>query len=113
MDIQIDRSRAFTVATVSGVLDVRGAATFTQELMDLVSGENASLAIDLSQLKLIDSSGLSALISLVTRARLTHGEVVLVAPSAFVSGILDVTHLDRWFEICESLDEAERRLSSA
>ena len=97
---------------MSGVLDVLGIERFTETLQEHACGEEAHLAIDLSQLTLIDSSGLSAMISLVTRARLTNGQVVLVAPSPFVSGILEVTHLDHWFDICDSLDDAARRLDS-
>ncbi len=110
MDIQIDNSRPFTVANVSGVLDVLGIEKFTETLQEHACGEEARLAIDLSQLKMIDSSGLSAMISLATRARLTSGQVVLVAPSPFVSGILEVTHLDHWFDVCDNLDDAARRL---
>lgn len=95
---------------MSGELNVHGADAFTQQLRELACGEGASLAIDLSQLRSIDSSGLGALINLVTRSRLSDGRVILVAPGALISGVFDATSLDRWFEICDSLDEAARRL---
>ena len=59
---------------------------------------------------MIDSSGLAALISVVTHARLSRARVVLLAPSPFVAGVFGVTNLDRWFEICADLDEAARLL---
>ena len=56
---------------------------------------------------MIDSSGLSSLISLVTRARLTKGRVVLVSPSPFVAGIFRMTHLDHWYDTAAAIFVAE------
>jgi anti-anti-sigma regulatory factor len=54
---------------------------------------------------------LSALINLTTRARLSHGKLVLVRPSAFIEDIFNVTRLNNWFDICGSVEEDVRRLS--
>jgi anti-anti-sigma factor len=113
VNIQIDNTGPFAVAQVTGECDVQEAERLTETLREFVSGDGAALAIDLSKLMSIDSSGLSALIDLVTRARLSRGRVVLVSPSPFISGIFDVTRLDTWFDICDSLDEARKRLASA
>jgi len=110
MDIQIDRGGAITVARVSGELIGEDVERFTEELTELVSGEGSALAVELSELELVDSNGLAALMNLVTRARLSEGNVVLVSPSAFVAGIFSVTRLDTWFDICNTLDEAKRKL---
>ncbi len=111
MDIQIESSEAFAVAKVSGELIGKEVERFTEELHELVSGEGSALAVDLSALELIDSSGLAAMMNLVTRARLSDGNVVLVSPTAFVAGIFNVTRLDTWFDVCESLEEARQKLS--
>lgn len=112
MDIQVDSTRPFVVAKLVGDFTARYSDVFTEQLQEFAHGEQAALAIDLSQLTLIDSTGLAAMINLVTRSRLSSGRVVLVAPSAFVRGILEVTHLDRWFEVFETMDQASERLSS-
>ena len=111
MDIQIDNSGPFTIARISGNLIGQDVVRFTEELQELVSGEGSALAVELSALDLIDSSGLAALMNLVTRARLSNGKVVLVSPSAFVAGIFNVTRLDTWFDICDTLDEAQQKLA--
>ena len=110
MDIQVDRSGSIAVARVSGELIGGDVERFTEELTEHVSGEGSALAVDLSALELIDSNGLAALMNLVTRARLSEGRVVLVNPSAFVAGIFSVTRLDTWFDICNTLEEAKRKL---
>ncbi len=111
MDIQLDTSEPFAVARVIGELRADEAEVFTEALQELGCAENAALAIDLSGVTGIDSSGLGALVHLVARANVTHGRVVLVAPSPFVSGVLNATHLDQWFEIYDSVEDAGRRIT--
>ena len=111
MELQIDKSGPITVARVSGRLHVENTDELLRTLKDYALGDGAALAVELSGVDLIDSTGLSALISLVTRARLTKGRVVLVAPSHFVAEVFAVTNLDHWFEICDTLDEAKKSLT--
>lgn len=99
------------VARLTGSLRAADAPELTDTLIDHAVGAQARLAIELSNLAALDSSGLGALIQLVTRARMTGGRVVLVSPSTFVSGVFEVTHLNSWFEICTTLDEAALKLT--
>ena len=111
MELQVDRNGPFAVARLSGELASQDAQTLCDSLHDCISGPGAKLARDLSALNSGDSSGLSALINLVTRARLGGGQVVMVAPTSFVTGVFNVTRLDTWFDICPDLETAARRLS--
>jgi anti-anti-sigma factor len=112
VELRLDEHGPFTIAALSGDFGAADAPSFLETLHDAVSGAGAALAIDLAGLTAIDSTGLSALINLVARARLTQGRVVLVAPPPFVTGIFNATHLDRWFEICERLDLAEQSFTA-
>lgn len=111
LDIQMDRTRSFPVARLSGALSGLDADQLSDALGELPYGEEARLAIDLSGLRSIDSNGLAVLIAVVTRSRLTRGRVVLVAPSPFVAGVLSVTRLDGWFDVCTDLAGAEKLLN--
>ena len=110
MDLQIEPRAGLTVARLSGELGASEGPNLTDSLVDHACGEGSRLAIDLSGLKSLDSSGLGVLIHVVTRARMSGGRVMLVAPSSFVRGVLGVTRLDNWFDICDSLSEAEKQL---
>ena len=112
MNIHIDNEDSLTMAKISGEIGVDGARQLTDELRDLACGDGATLAVDLSELQAIDSSGLSALIDLVARSRLSGGRVILASPSSFVRGVLEVTRLDGWFDICDNLAQARQRLVS-
>jgi len=104
--VHIERLCDIVLARLAGSLGAADAPELTETLAEHALGEGARLAIDLSALTALDSSGLSALIHIVTRARMTGGRVVLIAPSTFVSGVLTVTRLDTWFDLCDTLDEA-------
>ena len=111
LEIQTENKDAFTIIRLTGELTGLDVERLTETLADVAYGETARVAVDMSELKTIDSTGLSALITVVTRARLTQGRVVLVAPSPFVSGVLNVTRLDGWFDMCDTLADAEKKLS--
>ncbi len=105
MNIKVDESGDFPVVYVEGELGAIDAEDLADALVDKVGGKGSLLAVELSGLKSIDSSNLSVLINLATRARLAGASVVLVAPSPFVQGILEVTRLITWFDVCDSVSD--------
>jgi anti-anti-sigma factor len=111
MEISLDTSKAYTVARLAGSLGIEDSQEFVEQLHPLVAERGSKLIIGLDQVSAIDSSGLSALVNLATRARLAQGRLILVGPNSFVQGILEVTELQNWFEICNDYAEAERRLA--
>ncbi len=106
MDISIDTSGPIIVAKLSGEFNLGDEQIIAGELQSLVAERGSKLAIDLSGLDQINSMGLSELINVVIRSRLSKSQVVLVNPSAFVRGIFEVTHLATWFEIVDDIDAA-------
>ncbi len=119
LSIEIDDSQpqgglpGFTVARLTGELGTTDVARFIDTLYEYAAGDGAMLAVDLSGLDAIDSRGLSALIQLVTRSRMSQARVILVGPNPMVGGVLNVTRLDTWFEVCATLDEAATRFVEA
>lgn len=111
--ISVETDGSIPVARVSGELNGSCQEEFLDTIVEFVSPSKAKLVLDLAGLKTVDSSGLSALINLVTRARLGGGNVALVSPSAFVSGVMQATRLDTWFDIFESVELARQMLDRA
>jgi anti-anti-sigma factor len=113
MDIDIKRTDSgYHVVQFQGELRASDGLAMTERLHPLIAGPEAVMVIDLSQVKWVDSGGLSHLISLVTHSRLSKGRVILADPSAFVSGVLEVTGLDAWFEMVEDVDAALGKLQT-
>ena len=108
MDIEIQAHDGYHLAKLSGELGAADTDVLSQELHALIAPRETVLVVDLADLKTIDSSGLSQLISLTTHARLSESRVILVGPSSFVAGVFEMTRLDRWFEIVANFAEAEQ-----
>ena len=111
MEITIDTSGAFAVARLKGEFGMYDGEKVSEQLQPLVAEPDSRLAVTLDEVTFINSDGLNALIAANTRARLGRSRMVLVAPSSFVKGVLEVTQLDQWFDICDDLDQAAERLS--
>ena len=112
LEINVEQAGPVTIVSLLGDLMGSDVDRLGAELAELTSAPRARLAIDLEKTSSIDSTGLGRLMECVTRSRMRGGHVILVAPTPLVSGVLEVTHLDHWFEICDTVDEARRRLCS-
>lgn len=99
MPIALAHDSATLVATLSGEL----VKDDWLALSDAIGASPAgATSIDLSAVEYIDSAGLGELVQLVSRTRIRGGTVLLVSPSAFIRGVLEVTRLNTWFDILDS-----------
>lgn len=73
---------------------------------DYISEGYLSLAVDISQVRYINSSGISVLITLLTKFRNKGGEVILIKPSEHVQKLLIISKLNGIFTIVNSEMEA-------
>ena len=84
------------------------------ELVDVVNDKiNDSLllcAINLSQVRYMNSSGIGVLITLLTKFRNKGGEVILINPSDQKKKLLIITKLNAIFNIVENEEQAVSQL---
>ncbi len=78
----------------------------SQQLVDLVNNSinetKLLCAVDLSQVRFINSSGIGVLVSLLTKFRNRGGEMVLINPSEQIRKLLIITKLNNIFTIKET-----------
>lgn len=101
------------VVKVDGEVDLSNAAGLRDHLIQQVTEGNHNIAVDLSGVEFMDSSGLAVLISGLRRTKEHDGSLVLVGPTASVRRVLSITGLDKVFEIYDSVDKAAARTASA
>ena len=70
-------------------------------------------AVDISNVRYINSSGIGVLITILTKFRNKNGEVVLINPSDHVRKLLVITKLNAIFTIAETLEDAKSTLTKA
>ena len=77
-----------TVIAFEGELDISRSGDFRAVLWETARGGAADVLVDLSQVSLIDSSGLGALIELHERLRRSKRRLAVVAPAGSAPAVL-------------------------
>jgi anti-sigma B factor antagonist len=86
------------VVVLSGELDLSNAETLSDCLTKLIDTDT-DVVIDMSDLRSIDSSGLTALARARHRAELRGRVITVRRPGSMGALVLAITHLDRLFTI--------------
>ena len=91
----IPKDDGSTHLTIVGQLDAVSVGDLRGELDRLIESRPLAVEVDLSQLRLIDSSGVGALVSLFKRVRAQGGKVVLRGVRDQPLAIFQLLQLDR------------------
>lgn len=73
---------------------------------DVLAKGTIKCAVDISEVKYINSTGIGVLITLLTKFRNQSGEMVIIKPSDHVQKLLIITKLTAIFKIVDTLEEA-------
>ncbi|MFP4370576.1 MAG: STAS domain-containing protein, partial [Candidatus Kapaibacterium sp.] len=87
------------------------ALEFTKELQKLASKNVDYIILDLSKVELMNSSGLGMLVSGLSSMKKNDIRLVLADVPEKVNNLLNMTHLDKVFEIYENVADAESKLA--
>lgn len=92
-----------TVVQPSGYINAENAPALKHELTETVSSQDCSfLLVDMSQVDSLDSSGLMVFVSTLTLAQRLNKQFGLASISPPVRIVLELTQLDRVFDIFDS-----------
>lgn len=104
--IDVDERDGCVVVAVRGEVDLATAPALKDRLLELVSEGKTEIVVDLSNTDFLDSTGLGAVVAAYKRVRAHEGHMRLVATSARVKRVFEITNLDRVVPICATVDEA-------
>jgi anti-anti-sigma factor len=93
------------VVTVIGEVDLESASQLGDHALEALRDVSPNVALDLSGVTFMDSTGLKVLLSIQRRADLASGSFAIAGATRPVLKILALTGLDQTFAIYESLDE--------
>jgi anti-sigma B factor antagonist len=114
-DFRIDVVRAdedATVLRVAGEIDLCSSFSFREQLSRAAEGDAAQVVLDLSDVRLIDSTGLSVLAGIARRLFLEARELVLICPESRLRRVLSTTGLDRLVPVVEAQQDLMQRRTS-
>ena len=106
--VRLEKKETYIYAELSGELTLSSSNEIKATVKDYLEAEkNYFLLVDMSQLELIDSSGLGVLISWFKLVNQEHGKVVYAAASQHVRKIIGFAKLDKIFMLTDTVVEAE------
>ena len=94
-----------TIVDVVGQIDLGSSPALRKTLLESLKGTQ-SVAINLSAVKYIDSSGIASLLEVLKEARNSKKRLVLFGVTGAVLQVLQLTRLTGVFEIFETEEQA-------
>lgn len=99
------------IIAVTGDIDLDYSGTIREVLLNAVATTARGVAVDLSQVTMIDSSGIASLLEAFQTARKRGKKLVLAAPPEAVLRVLKLARLDTVFQMADDLADAKRALA--
>jgi anti-sigma B factor antagonist len=95
-----------TVVVLAGEIDYNHSHKLLESLNTLIERRPARLVIDLAQVDHMDSSGLGTLVRVFQQVNGYKGKMALAAMNRRVRNSFEITRLDQFFAIRETVEEA-------
>jgi anti-anti-sigma factor len=95
MHVTVEQTGTADEILLAGRLDARAAGPVRDTLHAVLAAGSGRLVVDLSEVELVDATGLGVLVGAHRRARLDGGELVLRGTTPRVARLLRLTRLDR------------------
>jgi len=99
-------SRPVVVKQLPDRVSVNETQQLFRELAPVFEGDRPCLVFDFSEVRQLDSAGIEMLLRCMEEAMKRNGDVKLAAVSPQVAIILELTRVDRLFEIFENPSDA-------
>ena len=110
MKLSYEDHDTITVLTVSGDLTSDQADSFRRACQDRFEAGIHDVVLDMEYLTLLDSAGLELLLWLIDEVGQRSGRLKLVRPDETIRKILQITRLERRFDIHETIESAGKSL---
>ncbi len=106
LEVTVRRARGATVIAAAGDADLAGAPILRDALAAAVDDAEGQVVVDLSEVEILDSSGLAALMNAARRLRRLGRSFSVVAAGPHVLRVIRLAHLERDLGYRESVDAA-------
>lgn len=98
---------------IEGEIDLHASPALREQLHELAEAKTPALAVDLSGVKYIDSSGLATLVEYVRDSKAFGGKIALFGLQPKVKMVFELVRLNELFSITDSKESALAALQAA
>lgn len=99
-----------SVMTLSGEFTLEDVDRFQRMVADRFGASVKDLVLECENLEFVDSAGLESWLRLVEQTAERRGQLRLVKVDATVAKVLEITRLDKTFQVHETVESAVRSL---
>lgn len=100
------------IFTLKGdLIDKNQADKLIEEVNDTIINNHIRFVIDLGNLKYLNSSGLTILIQILTKARKAGGEAVIANVGKRIKELLVITKLNTVFTVADTVEQGIAKLN--
>jgi anti-sigma B factor antagonist len=104
--VLVDERDGWAVVRTSGDLDLTTAPRLRERVVQLVTGGQPRVVLDLDGVDFVDSTGLGVIVGLLKRTRSQGGDLRLVSTRRGLQKILELTSLDHALPLSGTVEEA-------
>ncbi|MEH2298759.1 STAS domain-containing protein [Nostoc sp.] len=101
---------SLTVLQLSGVLDTTRGNELRREISGLMANGTNIFLLDMKEIKLINSTGLGALVSVMQMVQKANSQLFLCSISDQVRMLFEMTKVDKLFKIFTDQEEFNRQV---
>ena len=108
--LEIDQRRegALSVVALRGEIDMKTSPRLREVFLGLTTAVTGRVVVDLGQVPYMDSSGIGTLVEFKRKAERRGAKVILASVQARVRSLFEITNLDKFFAMVDSVADAER-----
>ncbi len=110
MKLSYEDHDTITVLKISGDLTADQVDAFRRSCQERFEAGIRHVVLDMEHMTFIDSAGLEALLWILDTVAENGGQLRLVRPDSTVNKILEISRLDRRFNIHDSIESAAKSL---
>ena len=107
LEITVDGG-AQPVVQLHGEIDLRTSPGLRERLLEVLERRPERVILDLTGVQYMDSSGVGTVVELKRRLERAGGRIVLVGLQPRVRSVFEITKLDKFFKIVESVEQARQ-----
>src|SRR5262245_42366588 len=105
MTINTEQRGNAVILHMSGEIRDADEENFIKTVTDQICRPGSRVVLDMSEVNYVTSSGLGAIVRVTAQANTQRAKVVIASPSPFINGVLEITALNRYFDVFPTIDE--------
>ena len=113
LKLYVEKEQDILVAILASRYDNRKIAYyFKRRMHEMIDCGVRNMIVEASKIDCIDATGFGILIGGHRRLKALNGDLIVACSSSRIRRIFDITGMDKFFNMCETIDEAVGKINA-